>query len=104
MVTPAVLRKLKASKKKLQRKAEAEKEVTVAMIKADAGVVASDRVVLDAFHAEDIYFRPLRERPVLTKADIQERKEWAEKYRSRSPDVALSKGRPFQRGQVMRLR
>ena len=48
MVTPAVLRKLKASKKKLQRKAEAEKEVTVAMIKADAGVVASDRVVLDA--------------------------------------------------------
>ena len=68
MVTPAVLRKLKASKKKLQRKAEAEKEVTVAMIKADAGVVASNRVVLDAFHAEDIYFRPLRERPVLTKA------------------------------------
>ena len=89
MVTPAVLRKLKASKKKLQRKAEAEKEVTVAMIKADAGVVASDRVVLDAFHAEDIYSRPLRERPVLTKADIQERKEWAEKYRSRSAEQWL---------------
>jgi len=52
-------------------------------------MAACDRVVLDAFHAEDIYFRPLRERPVLTAADIQERKEWAERYRSRSAEQWL---------------
>lgn len=85
-ITPAVLRKLKASKTKLQRKVKAKKEVTVAMIKDEAGVDACDRVVLDAFHAEDIYFRPLRQRPILTDEDIEKRWEWGEKFERRSSE------------------
>jgi len=93
LITAAVFRKLTAALQKLQKKAKAEKEVTVAMVKAAAGVEASDRAVLDAFHADDIYFRPLRERPILRDEDIVLRKDFALTYKSRRRRTWLRKPR-----------
>ena len=41
------------------------------------------RTILDALHARKIYFRRLREKPVLTDGDIAERKKFAEAYRGK---------------------
>ena len=89
VITPAICRSLQASMRKLQKQAKAKKEVTVAMIKADAGVDASDRTVLEAFHEKDIYFRTLRARPILKDSDIPQRKKFAEQYKGRSAEAWL---------------
>lgn len=83
-ITPAVYAKLDKAVSYLQKCAGARKEVTVAMIKARAGVDASDRTCLNAFHEHGVYFRKLKERPVLTKADVRARLAWAKKRIARS--------------------
>ena len=69
---------------KLQRKAKARKEVTVAMITKHAKVEVSDRCALDAFHKDGTYFKPLPTSPILSKDDIAARKVWAEEYKGRT--------------------
>ena len=63
----------------LLKKADARTEVTVTMVKAKAGVVASDKTVREAFHERGIYFRKLKEKPLLTAADVTDRLTWATK-------------------------
>jgi len=83
-VTPKVFKKLSRALTVLQKKAHAKKEVTVAMVKEQAKVDATDRTVLDAFHKKDIWFRPLRQKPILTPDDIQQRRVFASTYRKRA--------------------
>ena len=72
-VTPSVFQDLKKALTSLQKEANAETEVTLAMVKKRAGCTLCERVVADAFHARGIWFRKLREKPILTSDDAKER-------------------------------
>lgn len=66
------------------RRSQNRYTVTVAMLKRSTRVKASERTILKALHERNIFFRKLREKPVLTEADITERYAFATKYRSKS--------------------
>ena len=54
----------------LQKKADGYKEISAKNIKTKANVEVSDKVLLEAFHEQDIWFRPLRQKPILTDDDV----------------------------------
>ena len=62
-------------------KANGEKTVTVADLKWAAKCTACARSILDALHSRNIYFRKLREKPMLTAEDVKARMAFASKYR-----------------------
>ena len=68
----------------LVRRSQNRYTVTVSMLKRSTRVKASERTISNALHDRKIVFRKLREKPVLTEADIEERYELAKKYRNRS--------------------
>ena len=76
--------KLEAKLEMMVRKADSQYEVTVAMLKRSSRCKASARTILKALHARGIYFRPLRQKPVLTPDDIGERLAFAKKYGAKS--------------------
>lgn len=76
-ITPAVYQELKRSLSALQKEAGGQKEVTLAMVKAHAGSPFSIRTIQDAFHAHGVWFRKLREKPILTNGDRDARRAWA---------------------------
>ena len=84
IITPRVFLKLEKAMRDLQKRANGYKEISADNIKAKANVQVSNRVLLDAFHDHDIWFRPLRQKPILTDDDIEKRKVFADAYRSRS--------------------
>ena len=86
IVTPIVWRRLIQALARLQKNADAEKEVTLSMVIAEAGVEVSTRTVPRAFRKHDLKFYKLRERPVLQPLDIRERKAWAQRHVRRSAD------------------
>jgi transposase len=65
-------------------KANATYHVTVKMLKKSARVKASERAIKDALHKRNIYFRKLREKPLLTEEDIAERFAFAKKFRKKT--------------------
>lgn len=65
-------------------KANGEKTVTVAALKKATKCKASPKVILQALHARNIYFRKLREKPVLTAEDVKARRAFAATYRRKS--------------------
>lgn len=68
----------------LIRRSQNRYTVTVAMLKRSTRIKAGERTILKALHARNILFRKLREKPVLTAADITERYAFAAKYRHKS--------------------
>ena len=84
IITAHVFKKLLKTMQSMQKKANAMKEISFASIKKKAGVQASDRVILQEFHANDIWFRPLRQKPILEDEDVIARRAFADKYRTRS--------------------
>lgn len=60
----------------LHKEVKGLQEVSVAMIKKRANVDACDKTCLEAFHADGIWFRPLKERPILSETDVKERDKW----------------------------
>ena len=68
----------------LVRRSQNRYTVTVAMLKRSTRVKASERTISKALHDRKIFFRKLREKPVLTEADIEERFAFAKKYRGKS--------------------
>jgi len=68
----------------LVRRSKKRYMVSVAMLKRSTRVKASERTILTALHERNIYFRKLREKPVLTEEDIKDRYAFAKKYRSKS--------------------
>ncbi len=60
--------------------ADAQYEVTVDMLRRRARCKAGSRTISDALHARKVYFRRLREKPVLTDDDIKARIAFAKKF------------------------
>ena len=61
--------------------ADANHEVTVDMLRRRARVKASNRTISEALHSRKVYFRRLREKPMLTSEDIKDRKRSAKKFK-----------------------
>ena len=91
IVTAGVYIRLEKALAALQKKAGGLSEVTVTMVKARARATASDKAVLKAFHARGVYFRKLRERPILTEADVAERLAWAKRHVRRTEKQWVSR-------------
>lgn len=83
-ITPAIYRKLKSALDTLLRQAKGEREVTVAMVKEKAQCEASTRRILESFHAKGIWFRKLREKPILTKEDFADRAQFGRRHAMKS--------------------
>ena len=79
-VTPAVEAKVLRAAERLVQAAKGEWQVTAAMIKDALKLKCCDRVILDTLHRNGVYFRPMRQKPVLTPEDVRERLAFAEKY------------------------
>jgi hypothetical protein len=65
-------------------KADGKYRVTAKMLRANTRTKASARAMLDALRKRNIYFRKLREKPVLTDEDIADRLAFAKKYKDKS--------------------
>ena len=83
-LSDAWYRRLVAALDSLQKKAGGLREVTVAMVKRRARCPYGERAILDAFHDHGIYFKPLRAKPILTKADRAKRRVFAGKNKRRT--------------------
>ena len=59
-------------------------EVTMDMLMRRGRVKVCRRVIANALHARGFYFRNLREKPILTPEDVEQRFRWASKYRGKS--------------------
>lgn len=68
----------------LVKKAKGEIEVTAAMLKKAAKCQASVKTILKELHARKVYFRAMRQKPVLTAEDVQARYAFAQKYKGKS--------------------
>ncbi|CAE7511472.1 F52C9.6 [Symbiodinium pilosum] len=65
-------------------KADGQKVVTVEALKKATKTSAGVQTILAALHKRNIYFRRLREKPVLTPADVQARRKFAQTYRKKT--------------------
>ena len=61
-------------------KADGKYEVTAGMLKRSARCKACTRTILNRLHERGVYFRPLRQKPVLTPEDIEDRLAFAKKF------------------------
>ena len=65
-------------------KADGRYEVTASMLKKNTRAKACERVILNALHKRNIYFRAMRGKPLLTDEDVKARFAFAKKHRHRS--------------------
>ena len=72
--------KIVVAAEELIQLADGEWQVTAGVIKKALKLKCCDRTVLDALHRHNIYFRTMRQKPVLTTTDIEERLAFANKY------------------------
>ena len=79
--------KLEAKLQTMVEKADGKYEVTIAALKRASRTKASERTILKSLHDRGIYFRRLREKPVLTDQDISDRKAFAKKYGKKVGEV-----------------
>ena len=84
ILSAAMVNKLEAKLESMIQKADSQYEVTVAMLKRSSRCKASTRTILRALHERQIYFRPLRQKPLLTDADVSERMAFARKFEAKS--------------------
>jgi len=68
----------------LIRKAKGKYRITAKALKKSCKLKVSDKAVLNALHAKDVYFRHLREKPILTQDDVKARFEFAKKYKDKT--------------------
>lgn len=66
--------------------AEGTYEVTAYMLKKKCRFKCSLRTVARALHERGYWFRDLRNKPILTPADVAERYAWAKKYKGKTPE------------------
>ena len=84
MLTKVQVDTLVSTLKSMIKKASCKYMVTLKMLKTATRTKASCRTIARALHARNIFFRPLRSKPLLTAQDISDRKAFAEKYHSKS--------------------
>lgn len=80
LITNAKLAFLKRKLKELVQKADAHYTVTVTMLKKACKLKHSAKTIAEALHKEGIYFRRLREKPLLTALDVKARLAFARAY------------------------
>ena len=68
----------------MTKASDARHQVTANMIKRAAGLTCSDKTVIEALHERNIWFRPLREKPVRTDDDVKDRFAFGKKYAPKS--------------------
>ena len=83
-MTSSAVDKLQAKLEAMVQKADGKYEVTVTALRRASRTKASTRTILKALHARGIYFRRLREKPVLTEDDVRDRKAFARKFRKKT--------------------
>ena len=76
--------KIVAKTKAMVKEADSQYEVTVAMVRKAAKCKASEKTILKELHKRNIYFRKLREKPVLTSDDKKARLTFAKKHMKKS--------------------
>ena len=84
MLTEANIDRIVATLEKMVDAADADGEVTLHMLMRRCRVKASQRTVSNALHRRGYRFRSMRQKPILTPADIEERYRWALRYRAKS--------------------
>ena len=84
LLRAAMVSKLETKLENMIQKADARHEVTVTKLKRAARCKASTRTMFRALHDRGVYFRPLRQKPVLTPDDIADRKAFAQEFGAKS--------------------
>jgi transposase len=79
-MTEADYKKCEKALEVLLKKANAEEEVTAAMVKEKAGVPYCEKVIRTAFKKHGKPFRKLREKPILTEEDVEKRFKFVKKH------------------------
>ena len=83
-LTDANIDRIVATLEKMVDSAEGDGEVTLRMLMRRCRVKVSERTVSNALHRRGYRFRNMRQKPILTPTDIQERFRWARQYRTKS--------------------
>ena len=78
-------KRLKVALKRLLKQAKAKKEVTLDMVAKSAGVKCCTRVVRESFKEDGVKFRKLREKPILTKNDVIQRRAFTFQHKKKTP-------------------
>ena len=63
--------------------ADAEREITCAMIRRRCRLKICERVLSNALHARGYWFRGLRKKMILTPDDVKQRYDWSKQYRNK---------------------
>lgn len=69
---------------KMIAEVDGEREVTIDMVRRRARLSCTNRTLLDRFHTKGIYFRNLREKPVLTPEDVKARYAFAKRFKNKT--------------------
>ena len=80
LLAPSDIVELVTVLERLIKEADGRYEVTVRDLKARSGVSASEKTIARALHSQNIYFRPLRQKPLITAADNTTRKAFTHAY------------------------
>ena len=64
--------------------ADARYQVTVQMLRKATKIKASNRIILEALHTRGVYFRKLREKPLLTPDDVTARFKFSKAYKDKT--------------------
>ena len=83
-LTGANVDRIVATVEKMVDAADGNEEVTLQMIMLRCRVKASQCSVSNALHRRGYRFRNMRQKPILTPTDIQERFRWARRYHKKS--------------------
>lgn len=83
-LTEATIDRIVATLEKMVDTTDGDDEVTLHMLMRRCRAKASPRTVSNALHRRGYRFRNMRQKPILTPADIEERYRWARRYRSKS--------------------
>ena len=73
-MTPAQIDRLVAVATEMIEDAECNYQVTASMIKTVLKLKCSEKTILQALHGRGVWFRPFREKPLLTEDDVKARK------------------------------
>jgi transposase len=79
-LTPTQKVQLVKKARAMIKKAKAESQVTIGMVKDTLDIECCDKTALEALHEAGFYFKPLREKLDLSDEDIVARKEFADEY------------------------
>ena len=69
----------------LIKKAKGQYHITSHTLKRSTRLQVSVRTILDALHERNVYFRKLREKPILSEDDVKSRLEFARAHKDKTP-------------------